>query len=68
MKCWCGEPNPYFAPVSGDCCGTGEIDCDCGGDLCVCHNHGQVECPGCPDCSDGDDGEGMEFADEMEDA
>lgn len=25
---------------------------DFGGDLCVCHNHGEAECHGCPDCED----------------
>lgn len=48
--CWCGVKNPYFAEVSGSCCGTGTLDCYCGGDLCVCHNHGEVECLGCSEC------------------
>lgn len=26
--------------------------CICGGDFCVCHNHGEVECDGCEDCED----------------
>lgn len=69
MKCWCGEKNPYFAPVSGGCGGLGEVDCICGGDFCVCHNHGTVECDGCEDCDMdedefGDDG----FDDYTEDA
>ena len=24
--------------------------CYCGGDLCVCANHGEIECMGCEDC------------------
>lgn len=57
--CWCGAKDPYFAPVSGECGDTGSINCYCGGDQCVCHNHGEVECLGCPDCGDNgcDDGE-----------
>lgn len=58
--CWCGargtleemfSPDPY----SDRCGGTGHLDCFCGGDFCVCHNHGEVECPGCPDCEGDDD-------------
>ena len=33
---WCDE-----------CCGTGELDCHCGGDICVCYNHGTYPCPHC---------------------
>ena len=29
------------------CCGTGELDCYCGGDLCVCSNNGTYPCPEC---------------------
>lgn len=49
-RCWCGTRNAYFAPVGGSCGGTGTLDCICGGDFCVCHNHGEAECEGCPDC------------------
>ena len=58
-KCWCGAVNPYCceAPASEGCGGAGWIECLCGGDQCVCHNHGQVACDGCPDCTEeGDDG------------
>lgn len=56
--CWCGVKNPYFAPVAGGCGGTGMVNCYCGGDQCVCHNHGEIECPGCWDCEGGfDDGQ-----------
>lgn len=37
---------------------TGMIQCECGGDLCVCHHHGEYECPGCDEC-DGDDDNGF---------
>lgn len=29
------------------CSGWGEIDCHCGGDLCVCENYGVKDCPLC---------------------
>ncbi len=29
------------------CQNTGWIDCHCGGDLCVCENNGEMECPLC---------------------
>ena len=58
ITCWCGAKGTYDElfeePDGGNCYGTGELDCHCGGDLCVCHNHGTVECPGCPDCEDDD--------------
>ena len=51
--CWCGEQNPYCSdePYNRGCGGTGTLICYCGGDQCVCHNHGEVECFGCEDCS-----------------
>jgi hypothetical protein len=53
-RCWCGEPNPLYSDDLDEACGgTGERRCYCGGDVCVCHNHGAVECTGCWDC-DGD--------------
>ena len=36
-------------PYCVTCQNTGEIDCHCGGDLCVC---GAYELP-CPDCNRG---------------
>ncbi len=31
-----------------DHCGNlGVIDCFCGGDICVCRNRGEIECPHC---------------------
>lgn len=29
------------------CQNTGELDCHCGGDLCVCENNGTYRCPRC---------------------
>lgn len=29
------------------CSGWGEVDCRCGGDLCVCTNYGSAPCPLC---------------------
>jgi hypothetical protein len=29
------------------CSGFGFIDCHCGGDLCVCENNGERDCPLC---------------------
>lgn len=29
------------------CHNTGELDCHCGGDLCVCENNGTYPCPHC---------------------
>ncbi len=34
------------------CQGDGTVDCHCGGDLCVCLNYGERDCPTC-----GGDGE-----------
>ena len=56
--CWCGERNPHYEDLRGTCGGSRSIDCLCGGDFCVCHNHGEVECPGCPDCEPPDDDDG----------
>jgi hypothetical protein len=58
MACWCGAKGSYddlFAPLPARCGGSGYFDCHCGGDLCVCHNHGEVDCVGCQDCEGYDD-------------
>lgn len=34
-------------PQCPRCSGGGEIDCHCGGDLCVCTNYGTAICPLC---------------------
>ena len=31
------------------CDGHGDVDCHCGGDLCVCENQGRAPCPLCHD-------------------
>lgn len=51
-KCWCGAKRGWFSLTGLDnsCGGMGELNCYCGGDLCVCHNHGAVECDGCDEC------------------
>lgn len=59
-ECWCGAKGKVseLYDVTGldyGCGGLGVLNCYCGGDLCVCHYHGETDCPGCPDCEDGDD-------------
>lgn len=58
IRCWCGAEGTYDELFSDDldesCCGTGSLNCYCGGDFCVCHNHGETECPGCDDCDHDD--------------
>lgn len=34
------------------CGGTGWLNCECGGDFCVCKLNGGMDCPGCEDCED----------------
>ena len=34
-------------PTCPRCSGWGEVDCHCGGDLCVCLNYGTATCPLC---------------------
>ena len=57
--CWCGVESPYCADVEDGleaaCNGTGHLHCYCGGDLCSCHNHGEVQCPGCEECEEEDE-------------
>lgn len=70
FKCWCGAEGEFddmcdAEVFSQTCGGTGTLHCECGGDnLCVCHHHGEIECPGCEDC-DGDDFD--DFYDDDED-
>lgn len=45
------------------CSNTGYIDCDCGGDMCVCLNNGEIECPYCDGGMDAED-EDLFFLDE----
>ena len=37
------EPQGYC----DTCNNTGWMNCYCGGDLCVCENQGEMECPEC---------------------
>jgi len=57
--CWCGAKGTYDELFSDDledgCGGTGVLNCYCGGDMCVCHHHGERECCGCEDCDEDDD-------------
>ena len=57
IKCWCGAVgliDEMFdsEPYGKTCGGLGEILCECGGDFCVCHHHGSIECDGCEDCEE----------------
>jgi hypothetical protein len=63
ITCWCGAEGTFDelfddACFEENCGGSGYLECQCGGDQCVCHHHGQeVECPGCEDCLNRDDGD-----------
>lgn len=72
ITCWCGERGTYDelfdeSGLADGCGGSGTIDCHCGGDFCVCHHHGSVECDGCEDCyagrDDGDDYDSDDYCD-----
>lgn len=57
VTCWCGARGAMEdmfddAVYEQGCGGTGTLYCECGGEFCVCHHHGEVECPGCEDCED----------------
>lgn len=42
------QESPAPAPLwCAACCNTGEVDCYCGGDLCVCERYGTTLCPAC---------------------
>lgn len=63
IRCWCGAVGEFDDLFDADvyeqtCGGTGMLQCECGGDICVCHHHGEVECPGCDECCDSDDDDG----------
>ena len=60
IHCWCGAVGEYEELfydlfLDSSCGGSGTLHCDCGGDQCVCHHHGEAECPGCPDCEGDED-------------
>lgn len=54
ITCWCGVRGTYEELFEDDlddtCGGLGVLHCYCGGDFCICHNHGEVPCDGCEDC------------------
>lgn len=52
----CDEAREFIESVTYDddhdrwcdtCQNLGEIDCECGGDLCICLNYGSMPCPDC---------------------
>lgn len=60
ITCWCGAAGTFeelfdSAVFQNTCGGLGILECRCGGEFCVCHHHGQLECPGCADCECDDD-------------
>lgn len=68
VQCWCGargtEDELFDDAVFDEPCGgSGVLECFCGGDLCVCHNHGEIECPGCEDCDREYDGDYDDLSD-----
>lgn len=58
LLCWCGAEGTAeeLFDLSGikscNCDGSGYKQCYCGGDQCVCHHHGEIECDGCENCDD----------------
>ena len=38
---------PDESAVCPKCMGMCSVDCYCGGDLCVCDNYGEMDCPLC---------------------
>ncbi len=55
IECWCGAVGTFSELFDSEvfeqsCGGSGYLRCECGGDFCVCHHHGEVECYGCEDC------------------
>ena len=72
IQCWCGAKGTYAelfddSGKENGCGGTGIVRCECGGDFCVCHHHGEVECYGCEDCDRGEDGDSDDGDDWPED-
>lgn len=60
MTCWCGATGSYNelfddSGLDARCGGLGVLNCHCGGDLCVCHYHGERDCFGCKDCEGDED-------------
>lgn len=71
ITCWCGVSGTFDElfeePEARSCYGTGMLDCLCGGDMCVCHNHGEVQCDGCEDCCSGDEHDDDDDAGDLDD-
>lgn len=75
ITCWCGATGAYAdlfddSYLAEACGGQGYLDCYCGGDQCVCHNHGGIDCDGCEDCEGDewdDDDDGMRDEDRDDD-
>jgi hypothetical protein len=44
-----------------DCQGLGTVNCYCGGDLCVCLNYGEKDCPTCGGSGGEDDDFDLDF-------
>lgn len=70
FTCWCGAvgtSEELYSDTLDPCCGgSGTIHCYCGGDQCVCHYHGSVECPGCEDCENLDDDSDYDWSDDVQ--
>jgi hypothetical protein len=44
-----------FRSLDRTCGGTGWLNCECGGDFCVCKLNGGTDCLGCEDCREQDE-------------
>lgn len=69
ITCWCGATGTYdelFSTLLPGCGGTKTLHCYCGGDFCICHNHGEAECYGCAECQDRDDHDDYDYDDDDE--
>ena len=69
ITCWCGASGTHDElfddeVYSQTCGGGGYLNCMCGGDFCVCHHHGEIECYGCVDCDGCDDDDDYYYGDE----
>ena len=72
ITCWCGATGTCeelfdTACLDRTCGGLGTLNCYCGGDLCVCHHHGSIDCDGCEDCESEDDYDNDGFEDGFDD-
>ena len=71
FTCWCGATGDWDelfddSGLDDTCGGTGSLQCVCGGDFCVCHYHGETECPGCEDCEEEHDDFDEDFDDYLD--